>query len=130
MNGHRYLGLDLGERHVGVAISDPDTHLVFPRPSLDIHSDEECLSAITTIVVTEKPDAVILGLPLTLRGDVGQQAAKVETFAEKLRPRIACPVHLVDERLTTAGTVNDQSNVDDHAGAARLILETFIATNP
>lgn len=122
-----YLALDLGDRHIGVAVSAPETGMVFARPTLHVGSEDEAVTAIETVVNNERPAAVVVGYPLTMRGDVGPQAAKVEAFVERLRPRLPCSVHLLDERMTTVEGERSFSLGDDHAQAARLILETFLA---
>jgi putative Holliday junction resolvase len=126
--GH-VIALDLGDRHIGVAASDPVTGLVFPRPTIEINHVGEALNEIVSLVAKESPVALVVGYPLSLSGDVGPQAAKVETLVEQLRPRLACSVHLIDERLTTAGA-KKTGHQDDHSYAARLILETYLAQQP
>lgn len=121
-----YVAFDLGERHIGVAVSDPETGFIFPRPTIEIESESTALLAITDLVTALSPTAAIFGLPLTMHGEVGEQAAKVEAFVEKIRPHLPCEVHLVDERLSSLEAHRHSPNSDDHGQAARLILEKYL----
>lgn len=98
----RVLGLDVGERRIGVAISDP---LGLTAQRLDVierRGTEQDVQTIRSLVTAHQPEAVVVGLPLTMRGTVGTQAKRVLAFVEQLRAAVACPVHVLDERLTTA----------------------------
>jgi len=115
-----YLALDFGDRHIGVAISEPETEFIFPRETLEVRDEEEAMVKVIDLVEAIRPLALIVGNPLTLHGDVGHQAAKVEAFVERLRPRLPCPVHLFDERMTS-------DHGEDHGRAAVRILESYLS---
>lgn len=98
----RALAIDYGERRVGLAISDPDYHFVRGLPTLDRRELRVTLvDAIGEIVDRESVDRIVLGLPLTLEGEVGPQAEEVRAFARELTIRVECPIVEWDERLTT-----------------------------
>ncbi len=120
------IGFDLGTRHIGVAIRPAGTEIILPRPSLHVQDDASSQQAILQVIQAEEPVAVVVGMPLTMRGEVGPQAASVETFVEKLRPLVACEIHLADERLSSQ-LPDDESGVDDHGRAAQSILETWLS---
>lgn len=122
-----YAAFDLGARHIGVAISDPETGFAFVRPTIEVQSEAEALLALTDMVTALQPTAVVIGWPLSMSGEVGPEAKKVEAFVTKLRPRLPCEIHLVDERMTTLEAHRHGADTNDHGEAARLILEKFLA---
>jgi putative Holliday junction resolvase len=97
----RVLGLDLGARRIGVALSDEGGSLASGLPTLDSIGSRRDLNAVAALVRTHAAGAVVVGLPLLLDGSSGPQAAKVMAFVEGLRRRVRVPVVTWDERLTT-----------------------------
>lgn len=97
----RVLGLDVGERRVGIAISDPTGTVARPLQALVRGSREEDFAAIVALVVEHDVGLVVVGQPLSLDGTEGPQARRVARYAEALAARL--PVQLVswDERFTT-----------------------------
>lgn len=100
MRERRFLGLDVGERRIGVALSDASGRLATPLTT--IGARDRPLERIARLAHEHGVCEVVVGLPLTLRGEVGPQAAAVQRFAEALATTLELPVHLFDERLTTA----------------------------
>ncbi|MCM8748114.1 Holliday junction resolvase RuvX [Thermomicrobiaceae bacterium CFH 74404] len=96
----RYLGLDVGGRRIGVAVSDELGMIASPIESLD--RTQRGLERLLALVEQYDPQAIVIGLPTGLSGQEGQQAAEVREFAEQLRPRLDRPIIFWDERLTTA----------------------------
>jgi putative Holliday junction resolvase len=97
----RVLGLDAGERRIGVAISDPEQRLALPLRSVlrDRRGGE--YETLAKLAREEAIVAIVVGLPLGLRGEAGAQAGNAQAFAGALRKKLALPVHLWDERLST-----------------------------
>jgi putative Holliday junction resolvase len=97
----RVLGLDPGERRVGIAISDPTGTVARPLQTLVRGSREEDFAAIVALVAEHDVGLVVVGRPLSLDGTEGPQARRVARYAEALADRL--PVRLVywDERFTT-----------------------------
>jgi len=92
------LGLDVGERRVGVAVSDPERHLAVPLRSV---ARDGAIEALAVLAREYEVADVVVGLPLTLRGEAGPQAESASAFARELERRLRLPVHLWDERLST-----------------------------
>ncbi|HEY4685943.1 MAG TPA: Holliday junction resolvase RuvX [Dehalococcoidia bacterium] len=92
------LGLDVGERRVGVAVSDPERHLAVPLRSV---ARDGAIEALAALAREYEVADVVVGLPLTLRGEAGPQAESASAFARELERRLRLPVHLWDERLST-----------------------------
>lgn len=123
----RYLALDVGDRRIGLAVGDDAFGLTRALPTLRrsrrLATDIE---RIASIARGEGVAALVIGLPLNLRGDEGQQAQRVRRFATSLVPT-GLPVELYDERNTTA-EARRRGAADDDAGAARVLLEDFLST--
>jgi len=92
------LGLDVGERRVGVAVSDPERRLAVPLRSV---GRDGAIEALAVLAREYEVADVVVGLPLTLRGEAGPQAESASAFARELERRLRLPVHLWDERLST-----------------------------
>ncbi|MBC7246610.1 MAG: Holliday junction resolvase RuvX [Actinobacteria bacterium] len=128
----RSLGLDIGERRVGVAVSDPLGVHAYPLETLhDI--DPEALREYVSGKVAEGVREVVIGLPLTMRGREGAQAAVARRYAEALRALPSLEVILWDERLSTVeatrrlregGKRRRRAGVD--AEAASLVLQSYL----
>ncbi len=97
----RFLGLDVGERRIGVAISDPNGQVAVPLRTLQARTQEAAVREIAALVAEEGVEAVVVGLPLRLDGGVGEQAESVQQFVRLLLPAVNVPVTLWDERLST-----------------------------
>ena len=97
----RALGLDLGERRIGVAVSDPSCSIALARETLFVSSQKEALSEIGRLVEEGGIDTIVIGLPLNLDGSVGPRAVATKEFADLLRNKVDITVEFWDERLTT-----------------------------
>ncbi len=97
----RVLALDVGERRIGLAISDPDGRVAVPLETLERRSEDADLRALTGLADREAVAMVVVGLPLSLDGTVGQQAERTQAFARRLADALSRPVEMWDERLST-----------------------------
>ena len=95
------MALDYGSARTGVAVSDPTGTLARPLGVVERASTEKGLGELARLVRAEEVERVVVGLPLTLRGAHGEQAAETERFVEALRGVLDVPVELFDERFTT-----------------------------
>jgi putative Holliday junction resolvase len=138
----RVLGLDVGDRRIGVAVSDPDRRFALPLNSIDRARGGE-LSAIADLARQDEVDEVVVGLPLSLSGESGPQAASTSAFAAEIERHLGLTVHLWDERLSTREAERlvsderrgggrrraDRSRVaaaDTDAIAASIILQAYL----
>ncbi len=96
----RILGLDLGEKRIGVAAADDRTQVAVPISTVEAGGD--AVAAITKLVEEQQADEVVVGLPLSMSGAMGRQAQLVMEVVEALRQQLKVPVDTVDERLTSA----------------------------
>lgn len=132
----RVLALDLGERRIGVAVSDPTGTVARPVGVVERKSRAEDFATIARLVAEYGAERVIVGRPLTLRGEVGPQARWVEDYTRALAETLPVPVELWDERYTTA-TAEEilrtarprKKRGDVDAVAAAVILQGYLETH-
>ena len=98
----RVLGLDVGSRRIGIAVSDPLGITAQGLETLQRRNKRQDLAALDRIVREYGVRQIVVGLPLRMSGAEGTQSDKMQAFAEDLRKRFRLPVHLWDERLTSA----------------------------
>ncbi len=96
------LGLDLGEKRVGVAVSDESGMLAMPFATLAFSGRKDLLSQLVKIVDEHRVTKIIVGLPKTLKGEIGPSAEKVMKEVEWLKGQLDRPWIFWDERLSTA----------------------------
>lgn len=123
----RYLGIDYGDKRIGVALSDAEGTIAFPRETIENRGDSAVLSFLKDIIKKEGVDALIVGLPLGQDRKETEQTKKVQAFIGLLHREIMLPVDSEDELLTTSiarGEGIEKEHVD--ASAAALILQTYL----
>ncbi|HVA36005.1 MAG TPA: Holliday junction resolvase RuvX [Candidatus Dormibacteraeota bacterium] len=131
------LAIDFGERRIGLAASDPSDTMAFPLQTLERTNREDDARRIAEAARERGIRDVVIGMPLTLRGERGPAAQKVEAFAELVRSALPeAAIHFVDERMTTAEVTKtliaadvsrkQRKRVVDGMAAA-LILQTYLA---
>ena len=129
------LGLDFGGRRIGVAVSDQLGLTAQPVLTLVRKNVKQDLKSLGRLLRKFDCAGIVVGHPLHMSGDVSPQAVKTQAFAEELREAFSLPVHLWDERLTSAEAhrhleaagrpVSDHRKVVDQV-AAVLILQSFL----
>jgi putative Holliday junction resolvase len=98
----RLLALDVGEVRIGVAISDASGVLASPYTTLQVsRNQEETRRAIEKLVHETEAEGLLIGLPISLDGEIHAQGRRVQKFAERLRPHLSIPLIFWDERLST-----------------------------
>ena len=97
----RYLGLDAGDRWIGVALSDPSARLASPHSIIKRSDDIADMQAISRIISENEVGKIIVGLPRMLDGSIGIQAQKVQAFTRQLEQATEVEIEFRDEWLTT-----------------------------
>ena len=119
----KVLALDYGSARTGVAVSDPTGTLARPLGIVERAATEDGLKRLVELVEAEEPERVVVGLPLTLRGEHGAQAQETTRFIESLTRELDVPVESFDERFTTTLAGPDG---DDDARAAAHLLTSYL----
>ena len=128
----RSLGLDIGDRRIGVAMSDPQGILASPLTIINRTDEKSDIAAILAIIDQNQVGVVVVGLPLSMNGSIGPQAEKVQGFTRQLSQHVKVPVEFRDERLTTVTARNlmkmagKDRRARDDAAAAALILQSYL----
>lgn len=134
----RVLAVDLGEKRVGIALSDPSRTIARPFATLPRRLGKRApVQAILDLITEHEVEELVVGLPLALSGEDTDWTREVRTFAARLAERSGLAVHLVDERFSSVvaeravrsiglnrGAREERSRVD--AGAAAVILQAFL----
>jgi putative Holliday junction resolvase len=115
----KVLALDYGSARTGVAVSDPTGTLARPLLIVERAASQDGLRRLADLVRAEEVGHVVVGLPLTLRGERGAQAKETERFAEALEAILDVPVERFDERFTT--TLAGPGGDEDARAAAHLL---------
>ena len=123
----KVMALDFGNARTGVAVSDPTGVIARPLCVVERAASENGLAELVRLVADEHPEQVVVGHPLTLRGERGQQARITEQFAASLRELLEVPVILFDERFTTDLAQQTPSETAEDARAAAHLLSSYLA---
>jgi putative Holliday junction resolvase len=97
----RLIGLDIGERRIGVAVSDEMNVVALPERVIERRNLEDDLRALSDLAREKRARGFIVGLPIRLDGSQGKEAQRVAEFARKLAQRADIPVEMSDERFST-----------------------------
>ncbi|TML72482.1 MAG: Holliday junction resolvase RuvX [Actinobacteria bacterium] len=122
----RIIALDFGRARTGVAVSDPTGTLARPLCVVEGAATPEGLRRVTEIVADQEADRVVVGLPLTLQGERGEQAVETEKFVEALAAATNVPVVTFDERFTTDLAAQTPSPAAEDARAAAHLLSSYL----
>jgi putative Holliday junction resolvase len=98
----KVLALDYGSARTGVAVSDPTGTVARPLEVVERAASDAGLARVLALADAEEVERIVVGLPVTLRGERGVQAVETERFVERLRAATDLPVESFDERFTTA----------------------------
>jgi putative Holliday junction resolvase len=122
----KYLGIDYGARRVGVAVSDSDGIIAFPRSTL--HNDEQLISHLQTILHAESIEAIVIGDTRTHGGAPNPISARTDAFTQHLMQQSGLPIERSWEVWSSieAGRFAGKGHEHDDASAAAFILQRFL----
>ena len=112
----KVVALDFGSARTGVAVSDPTGTVARPVTTVERAATDDGFAKLRAVIAAEGPELVVVGLPLTLRGEHGEQARETDAFVERLRTVLDVPVETYDERFTSV-----LAGGDDERAAAHLL---------
>ncbi len=135
----RLLAIDLGDRRTGLAVGDEGSGIASPLTTIERPASQEgaLIDEITAAAGEQEVGALVVGLPLNMDGTEGPRAEVVRAMAEKIAARTGLPLHLHDERLSSAdadwamaqsGLTHKQKKARRDALAAAAILRDFLAS--
>jgi len=131
----RYLAIDYGDKRSGLAIGDDQTRIASPLQVIGVSDQHRLISHIKLVLDQHEVNALVVGLPLNMDGSESEQSRKVKLLAGQLERLLEMPVHLVDERLTSAAadqrmagselTYQQKKSRRDALAAAEILSDFF-----
>jgi putative Holliday junction resolvase len=122
----KVVALDFGRARTGVAVSDPTGTLARPLGVVERAATDAGLARVVELVRVEEAEQVVVGMPLTLRGEHGEQARETQAFVEALRVAVDIPVETFDERFTTTLAEQGGNGTPADARAAAHLLSGYL----
>jgi putative Holliday junction resolvase len=132
---NKTMGLDIGDRKIGVALSDPSQVLATPLKTIIRIDDDSAIKEILSLTVMYNVSKIVVGLPYSLSGAIGKQAEKVLSFAEQITQATSINIIMQDERLSSvsadqklreAGKKGTKLKKGIDAAAATVILQSYL----
>jgi putative holliday junction resolvase len=132
---NRIIGLDIGDKKIGVALSDPSQVLATPLKTIIRVSDESAIEEIVDLTKKHEASKIVVGLPYSLNGQIGKQAEKVLSFVEQITKATNIGTVMQDERLSSvsadqklreAGKKGNKLKKGIDAAAATVILQSYL----
>lgn len=125
----KVVAIDYGSARTGVAASDPTGAVARPVGVVERVRTDQGLDQLVELIRAEDPERIVVGMPLTMRGERGEQAVETERFVESLRAALDVPVEGFDERFTTDLAQQDpgRRNAPADARAAAHLLTSYLA---
>jgi putative holliday junction resolvase len=123
----KVIALDYGAARTGVAVSDATGTIARPLGVVERAASEPGLAELRALVLEHEVERVVVGMPLTLRGERGAQARETDAFVTSLRGVVDVPIETYDERFTTAIAAGVDGEAAEDARAAAHLLESYLA---
>lgn len=124
----RWMGLDIGEKRIGVAISDEDARIAFPVCVLQYHSLPDVVVQVAQLATQRQVGGIVVGEPLDLSGHAGTAVRRVQRFVDALRHHWSGPVQFIDERFSTAEAHRILLDADTSRARRRQVVDKMAAT--
>jgi putative Holliday junction resolvase len=122
----KVLALDYGSARTGVAVSDPTGTVARPVGVVERADSDDGLARLADLVREHGAERVVVGHPLTMRGETGEQAAETDVFVSRLRETLDVPVESFDERFTTILAEQSGGAAPEDARAAAHLLTSYL----
>jgi putative Holliday junction resolvase len=122
----KVVALDYGRARTGVAVSDPTGTVARPLCVVERAATDDGLAELAALIAAERPERIVVGLPLTMSGRHGEQADETARFVEALGARTPVPIVTFDERFTTDLAAQTPSAAAEDARAAAHLLSSYL----
>ncbi|MDO8600631.1 MAG: Holliday junction resolvase RuvX [bacterium] len=123
----KYLGIDYGKKRIGLALSDEEGKIAFPRTQLTTYNAQLTTKIIGDIIKKEGVEKIVVGVPVTFGGKESAQTVEARAFGEKLQKAVQLPVEYENELLTTKMALKGgvaKNKVD--AASAAILLQSYL----
>ena len=126
-SGSRLLGIDLGTKRIGIAISDYNQKIATPLQTLDKSKQGKLIDELESIITENDIKGIIVGNPINMDGTYGKSSQSAKDIAINISNKIDIPVSLWDERLSTVGAFNLSSELDINVSKREKDIDKFAA---
>ncbi len=126
-SGSRLLGIDLGTKRIGIAISDYNQKIATPLQTLDKSKQVKLIDELESIITEYDIKGIIIGNPINMDGTYGKSSQSAKDIAINISDKIDIPVSLWDERLSTVGAFNLSSELDINVSKREKDIDKFAA---
>ena len=126
-SGSRLLGIDLGTKRIGIAISDYNQKIATPLQTLDKSKQGKLIDELERIITENDIKGIIIGNPINMDGTYGKSSQSAKDIAINISNKIDIPVSLWDERLSTVGAFNLSSELDVNVSKRERDIDKFAA---
>ena len=126
-SGSRILGIDLGTKRIGIAISDYNQKIATPLQTLDKSKLRKLIDELESIITENDIKGIIIGNPINMDGTYGKSSQSAKDTAINISKKIDIPVSLWDERLSTVGAFNLSSELDINVSKREKDIDKFAA---
>ena len=126
-SGSRLLGIDLGTKRIGIAISDYNQKIATPLQTLDKSKQGKLIDELESIITEYDIKGIIIGNPINMDGTYGKSSQSAKDTAINISNKIDIPVSLCDERLSTVGAFNLSSELDINVSKREKDIDKFAA---
>ena len=126
-SGSRLLGIDLGTKRIGIAISDYNQKIATPLQTLDKSKQGKLIDELESIITENDIKGIIIGNPINMDGTYGKSSQSAKDIAINISNKIDIPVSLWDERLSTVGAFNLSSELDVNVSKRERDIDKFAA---
>ena len=126
-SGSRILGIDLGTKRIGIAISDYNQKIATPLQTLDKSKQGKLIDELKSIITENNIKGIIIGNPINMDGTYGKSSQSAKDIAINISNKIDIPVSLWDERLSTVGAFNLSSELDINVSKREKDIDKFAA---
>ena len=126
-SGSRLLGIDLGTKRIGIAISDYNQKIATPLQTLDKSKQGKLIDELESIITENDIKGIIIGNPINMDGTYGKSSQSAKDIAINISNKIDIPVSLWDERLSTVGAFNLSSELDINVSKREKDIDKFAA---
>tara|TARA_Y100000741_G_scaffold191683_1_gene145926 strand:- start:6 stop:461 length:456 start_codon:yes stop_codon:yes gene_type:complete len=126
-SGSRLLGIDLGTKRIGIAISDYNQKIATPLQTLDKAKQSKLIDELESIIKENNIKGIIIGNPINMNGTYGKSSQSAKDTAINISNKIGIPVSLWDERLSTVGAFNLSSELDINVSKRVKDIDKFAA---
>ncbi len=126
-SGSRLLGIDLGTKRIGIAISDYNQKIATPLQTLNKSKKDKLIDELESIITEYNIKGIIIGNPINMDGTYGKSSQSAKDIAVNISNKIDIPVSLWDERLSTVGAFNLSSELDINVSKREKDIDKFAA---